>query len=54
MANLYKAIFVNADLRGADFRGAELQGANFEGAKVDQDSAEYLTAQGFSGFVIVE
>ena len=68
-ANLTNADLGEADLFGVDFTGANLSEANLVGAdileadftganltntKVDPEQAEYLTAKGISGFVIVE
>ena len=58
-ANLYKSILIEANLQGANLQGAYLALANFTeadltGAKVTSLQAEYLTAQGLSGFVVVE
>ena len=57
-ANLREAILEGANLRVADLIGADLQGAKFQGAKLElarvtQEQADYLTAQGLSGFVVV-
>ena len=61
-ADFREAIFQDTILRGADLRNADLRetnlqevdlfGANLQGTKVTKEQAEYLTAQGFSGFVV--
>ena len=53
-ANLQEADLFGVDLRGANLEGADLIGANLQGAKVTPSQAEYLRAQGLSGFVVVE
>ena len=59
-ANLPFADLEEADLQVAILHGAEnlktvdFRGANLRGTKVTPSQAEYLTAQGLSGFVVVE
>ena len=45
---------VLSKLKGIFITDVLLEGANLEEAKVTKEQAEYLTAQGLSGFVIVE
>ena len=46
--------FYKADFRGAKFQNTNFEGADFYKAKVTSEQAKYLTARGFSGFVVVE
>ena len=69
MANLAGADLKGADLQMANLAGADLTGVDLRetalplmylfkailtGAKVTQEQAEYLKAQGLSGFVVVD
>ena len=51
-ANLKGADLTRADLRKADLTRADLRKADLRGAKVTQEQADYLRAQGLSGFVV--
>ena len=53
-ANFYRADLRGADLRYTKLERVKLQEADLRGAKVTRSQAEYLTAQGFSGFIVVE
>ena len=52
-ADLRWANLQRAHLQWANFEGANLRGAQLQGAFVTRDQVEYLTAQGLSGFVVV-
>ena len=51
---LYKSYVRVGDLFNTYLYGTKFKGADLTGAMVTQRQAEYLTAQGFSGFIVVE
>ena len=53
-SDLQFAILIDTDLRWAKLNGANFNWSKWSGVKVTKEQAEYLTAQGLSGFVVVK
>ena len=48
------ATLIDTDLRGANLGRTDFYWSKWRGVKVTKEQAEYLTAQGLSGFVVVD